>query len=533
MKLFNPTIFRNGASHLLLYAAAFAFLTAGCKKEPRIQPETPPATSANGTRAELTKDSIFLYAKEVYLWNDALPSYDQFNPRKYTSSSSELENFHRELFDITQYKINPLTGKPYEFVSSAASYPKYSYITDHEPKSISPSGEKVSEVTLEGVGTDFGFALTGVGSQTVYQIYIRYVNPGSPAGKAGLSRGDVLTQINGRTLGGDYTSDANFINSAFDQQSLTVAGKKPNGNTFTRTLTKITYTSNPIFRDTVIVSGTKKVGYLAFARFSNSNNAQNVLTQAFTEFASNGVTDLVIDLRYNGGGYVSTAEYLANLIAPSRLNGTVMFTEHYNALLQSGKATILKNQPLTDDNDKQRFSNGRPLTYFDVDYSVNGNTTKFSKKGPLDGISKVVFIVTGNTASASELVINSLKPHLEVRIVGDRSYGKPVGFFPIKIDKYDVYYSMFQSKNSAGSGDYFQGFTPDANTADDVTHNFGEPQEASFAAAIKYLTQGTFVASTSVTVMGQKTSADAVQFRDLKKDNSFKGMIENRVRVKN
>ena len=524
------------AYKVFLYIAALAITVAGCKKEPRVVPDPiiPGPPSASGTRAQLTKDSIFLYAKEAYLWNDVLPSYEQFDPRKYIQSPSELENFNRELFDITQIKINPATGRPYEFVSPSAPYPKYSYITDHESKDPSRAGVKVSEVTLEGVGTDFGFALTGVGSETVYQIYIRYVNPGSPAAKAGLNRGDILTQINGRTLGSNYASDANFINAAFDQQNISIAGRKASGTSYTRSLSKVTYNSNPIFQDTVIASGARRIGYLAFARFSNASNAEGVLNQAFTRFASNGVTDLVIDLRYNGGGYVSTAEYLINLIAPSRLNGTVMFTEYYNELLQSGKAEILKNQPLTDNNDRQRYSNGRPLTYFDVDYSVAGNTNRFAKKGPLDGISKVVFIVTGNTASASELVINSLKPHLDVKIIGERSYGKPVGFFPIKIDKYDVYYSMFQSKNSLGSGDYFQGFPPDASSADDVTHNFGDPQEASFASAIKYLTQGTFTSSvSSVKVMGKSVSTSSVRFMDVDQDESFKGMIETRVRVKN
>lgn len=519
----------------MVYLAALVILAAGCKKEPKIIPGTlpvnPPPANASGTRAELTKDSIFLYAKEVYLWNDALPSYEQFNPRKYTQSSTELENYNRELFDITQFKINPSTGRPYEFVSATATYPKYSYITDHTPRDPSKT-TRLSEVTLEGVGTDFGFAFTGVGTEASYQVYIRFVNQASPAAKAGLSRGDVLTQLNGRTLGSNYANDVNFIIAAFDQQSISLAGKKADGTTFTRTLSKVTYTSSPVFRDTVITASDKKIGYLALARFSSTANAENVLTQVFTKFASNGVTDLVIDLRYNGGGYVSTAEHLVNLIAPSRLTGTVMFTEHFNSSLQSGEATILKNQPLTDDNGRQRFSNGKALTYFDVDYSVAGNTNKFAKKGTLEGISKVVFIVTGNTASASELVINSLKPHLDVRIVGKKSYGKPVGFFPIIIDKYDVYYSMFQSRNSLGQGDYFDGFTPDAITADDVTRNFGDPREASFASAVNYLTQNTFIASTSVKIMGRTMSISAVEFRDFGGGNSFRGMIETRVKLK-
>lgn len=520
----------------MVYSSVLAILVTGCKKDPKIAPGDPapvnPGSSgATGTRAELTKDSIFLYAKEVYLWNDALPSYEQFNPRKYNQSSNELENFNRELFAITQFKINPSTGKPYEFFSETSASPKYSYITDHESKDPSKT-KRISAVNLEGVGTDFGFGFRGLGTEASYQIYIRFVNPGSPAAKAGLSRGDIITQLNDRKFGSGFANDVNFILSAFDMQTFNLAGIKPDGTTFTRTLSKSTYTSNPIFRDTVITVSGKKIGYFAFARFSSAANAESVLTDVFSKFASSGVTDLVVDFRYNGGGFVSTAEHLTNLIAPSSLNGKVMFTEHFNSLMQNGQANILKKQPLTDGNDRQRFSNGKALTYFDVDYSVAGNTNKFSKKGTLEGISKVVFIVTGNTASASELVINNLKPHLDVKIVGEKSYGKPVGFFPIKIDKYDVYYSMFQSRNSVGEGDYFAGFTPDKTAFDDFTRNFGEPQEVSFATAIKYITQGTFVASTSVKIMGRTMSSSDLRVMGAVNDESFKGMIETRVKIK-
>ncbi|HEY0900420.1 MAG TPA: S41 family peptidase, partial [Sphingobacteriaceae bacterium] len=353
-----------------------------------------------------------------------------------------------------------------------------------------------------------------------------------PADKLGLDRGDVLTQVNGRTLGSDFTADANFINSAFDQQNITVAGQKSNGTTFTRSLSKVTYTSSPVFKDTVIASGGRTIGYISFARFSNPANAQSALDQVFSRFASAGVNSLVVDLRYNGGGYVSTAEYMANLIAPPRLNGATMFTEYFNETMRKGEAEILKNQPLTDENGRQRFSNGRALTYFDVDYSVEGNTYKFEKKGALNAVEDVVFIVTGNTASASELVINSLRPHINVKIVGERTYGKPIGFFPINIDVYDVYYSMFQSRNSAGEGDYFQGLAPDASAPDDVTHDFGDPNESSFASAIRYLTVGSFTATSSLKIMGRSMDARAVQFRPMGNGHGFKGMIEDRVRVK-
>lgn len=517
-------------SRFALFFLIVSFLAAAsCKKDPKAVPEQPGTGNPPpaGSRSDLTRDSIYLYAKEVYLWNDALPAYEQFNPRQYTSGASEIDDYNMELFAITQLKIDPETGRPYEFVSDGSGFPKYSYITDEE--SNDPS--RTEEVNLEGFGTDFGFTLTGLGTEDSYEIFIRYVSPGSPAAKLGLTRSDVITQINGRRLGSDFAGDVNFINNAFDQQTLTLTGRKNDGTVFNRSLSKMSYRSSPVLKDTVLTTGGKVIGYLAFARFSNPSNALSALDQTFADFASAGVNSLVVDLRYNGGGYVSTAEHMVNLIAPQRLNGTTMFTEYFNETMRSGKAEILKNQPLTDENGRQRFSNGRALTYFDVDYSVAGNTYKFAKKGSLN-IEDVVFIVTGNTASASELVINSLRPHINVRIIGERSYGKPVGFFPINIDVYDVYYSMFQSRNSAGEGDYFQGFAPDAETADDVTHDFGDPAEHSLAAAVRYLTQGSFNAASSLKVMGRKVDVRSLEIRNIGMAGGFRGMIEDRVRLK-
>jgi hypothetical protein len=107
-----------------------------------------------------------------------------------------------------------------------------------------------------------------------------------------------------------------------------------------------------------------------------------------------------------------------------------------------------------------------------------------------------------------------------------------VGFFPINIDVYDVYYSMFQSRNSAGEGDYFQGFAPDASTPDDVTHDFGDPAESSFAAAIGYFTGGSFNATSRLRIMGRSVDARSVEIRKMGGGNGFTGMIEDRIRLK-
>ncbi|HKG08249.1 MAG TPA: S41 family peptidase, partial [Pedobacter sp.] len=282
-------------------------------------------------------------------------------------------------------------------------------------------------------------------------------------------------------------------------------------------------------------------------RFSNETNSVPVLDAAFQNFASQGVTDLIVDLRYNGGGYVSTAEHLINLIAPSTANG-VMYKELFNATMRDGKATIMKNQPILDENEKVRFTDGRMVNYFDdVDYSVAANTSSFNKAGNLNNVTNIVFIVSGSTASASELVINSLKPKMNVKLVGEQTYGKPVGFFPIRLEnKYDVLYAMFETKNALDQGGYFAGMIPDfreenqASTFfDDPRYNFGDQNEPYTAIAIKTLNPSNAAVSLksggAVMVVNGKqvifnSSSD---MKPVKEDNGeFVGMIETRHKTK-
>ena len=535
----------NASKYVLNVGVLAALILVSCKKEPAPAPvDKPDPTDPTASRMQLTLDSIFLYAKEVYYWNDAIPTKESFNPRQYTSESSDLANFNRELFVISQLKENPETGKPYEYVAGSnggnAGYPKYSYIkdkADQNPTSFIAS-RNISSVDLEGNGNDLGLALSAIGTNSNYEVRVRYASPGSPAEKAGLSRGDVINSFNGRSVGTNFQSEVDYINDAMAGSSATLVGKKKNGTSFNVTINKAVYKSSPIYKDTVLTSGSKKVGYLAYARFSNTTNSETALKNTFSEFATAGVTDLVIDLRYNGGGYVHIAELLTNLIAPSSLNGQVMFREKFNTTMQTGKATILKNQPLLDANDKVQYENGKLVTYFDIDYSEARNVHNFEKKGGVDGIQNVIFIVTGNTASASELVINNLKPHMNVKVIGKRSYGKPIGFFPITIqNKYDVYYSMFTSINSAGQTDYYAGFQPDVDVADDVTKDFGDPTELQLAAALRAIpgtstTLAALKSISSININGQKVSSTALEVREMTPEDDFKGMIETRFKLK-
>ncbi|WP_316832894.1 S41 family peptidase [Pedobacter aquatilis] len=517
-------------SVFIIAIVAVTFLNA-CKKAsttPEVTPTTP-TTTATGTRDELTKDSIFLYAKELYYWNTSLPTYDAFKPRSFSSNETEL-------FALTQYSNNPETGKPYEYVSSTATSPKYSFFD------YGTTGKTASlKADVNGTENDYGFSVL---YNTTTDLRVKYVYANSPASQQGLTRGCRLTAVNGRTSLTYTSANVTFLNDALfgTNASVSLTFVDLAGATKTVTVTRATYTVNPILFTNVYTAGTKKVGYIVFNSFTN--NASAAISTAFSNFATQGVTEVVVDLRYNGGGYVSTATQIINILSPSAQTGNTMFTSYYNAYLQGlttaqRKASVLAHQPLLDGSGKlQTFTtgvNGKYATYADLDYSASSsdNIEKFAKSGSLN-LSRVYFIVTGSTASASELTVNSLKPVMDVKLIGTTTYGKPVGFFPIRIDKVDMYIPEFETKNQAGTGGYYSGLTVDKEAYEDLTKAWGDESETLLAYALLYAKTGSFVTSAAKTsslsaqstTMPERLSVAEIKLvSDQLDQNSFKGMV--------
>ncbi len=220
--------------------------------------------------------------------------------------------------------------------------------------------------------------------------------------------------------------------------------------------------------------GGHKVGYLVFNQFFGDPSRKE-LADAFSLFQAEGITDLVVDLRYNRGGSTETQDTLANLVAPLAADNKKMYTYQFNQQLQQGNFPLLKKKP----------------GFGSVSFSEAVNTINYDKAGTLN-LNRVFFIVTGSSASASELVINNLKPYMEVKLIGDTTYGKPVGFFPIDIFNYSIYPISFRTINSAGNADYYSGFAPDKITSDGVNKDWGDVTEPSLAAALNYIVTGAF-----------------------------------------
>jgi len=488
---------------ITIFLVTFVGLLMSCKKnnaeaDASIAPvvETNELQTPTANRDFLTRDSIFLYAKQTYFWNAGMPSYDNFNPRKYSTDNQVL----------AAIAALPSTG----------GKDKYSFIDD---------GKVAGQ--LGGVSGDYGFSAN---YDSFNILRVKYVYATSPAAQANLLRGFEIVKVNGRTTIRSNQGDIDNLNEGIfgGNPSIVLTIKKPDQSVQDLTINRATYNINPVLYSNTYTVGSKKVGYIVFNSFTT--NSVPLLEVAFNKFTSDGITELIVDLRYNGGGSVATSEAFTNLIAPASQNGKVMYTTYWTKTMQDNQATILENQKFyaKDNNGVTRL-----FSYFDYSYKPTiaaGNQELFNKKGSLNGLTRVYFLVTASTASASELLINNLKPVMDVKLIGRKTYGKPVGFFSIRIDKKDLYIPQFQTKNSANFGDYFDGMPVDKDLSDDLTKEFGDPTERLLAEALNYSAKGSFTSLNTENTLSSTTgvSRQMIDQTNEKLDHEFKGMVETR-----
>lgn len=463
---------------LLLLAGTLLF--ASCRKADK---PAPPA--AQPTKMDLLRDSVYLYSKEVYLWNDRIPAYDVFQPRQYTGAT-ELETAQRVMAAIKG--LQPLD--------------RWSFVTTPDVTGGLSSGED----------KDLGFFVKGgaVGNNPS-KWYVIYVYSQSSAGQAKVERGWYINKINGTTVNYDQEG-ANLLNNIFfgTAASANFEFIKPDGSAVTVNLAKTAYTANSVLHRSVINAGGKKVGYLVFNQFFGAPS-RTELGEAFNIFEAQGIQELVIDLRNNGGGVVQTHDFMANRIAPASANGKVMYQYVFNQTLQNNQHKLLRKYSWADGN------------YF----TQQANSIPIQKAGNLS-LGRVFFITTSYTASASEMLINNLRPYMDVKVVGATTYGKPAGYFPIGIYNYDIYPISFKTVNSRGEADYFTGLRPDFEAPDGVNRNWGDQSEASLSAVLKYITTGSFgrLSAEAETQM-QKMREKEPLSRQLN-ENRFIGMFPER-----
>ncbi len=301
------------------------------------------------------------------------------------------------------------------------------------------------------LGMSFGFIAAN-------DLRVAFVYKNSDPGKQGVQRGWQVTSVDGIAA---TTSNADALSKALFKESMQITFKKPDGTSQTLSLKVASYQTNPVLTRSIISQNGKRIGYIAFGTFLGATAAAE-LDEAFAYFKSNNVTDLIFDERYNGGGEVELAEKIANLIAPRSVAGKLMYKDTHN-------------QKYTSWNETVNFDKTLPASNLNL--------------------SQVVFIATGETASASELLINVLKPYMTVKVVGETTYGKPAGYYPFPVMNYYAFPLAVKQVNANNYGEYYEGLPVDRQQADDVTRNWGDPQELCVKDALSFITTGQFPAS--------------------------------------
>lgn len=431
---------KNKIGFQLLGIIFLSFFLFSCKKDIKqeltsnISPTPPPNPLPVGTSSQVN-DVAFQKTQDYYLWNTQLPA--MLNTSSYTDPIGVMTA-------IRQYSIEPGFATPvdkWSFAMKKTEWNQYSGGMSSVSSSTSAAG-------------DFGIT---VFFRAEGDLRVRLTEPNSPGGILGIKRGWRITKINGST--NITTSNSQYIiDNIYKAVSADVTFTKPDGTSVDLNLQAAHYADKPVYLDTVYNSANGNIGYLVYNSFlGNIDQTAAEYARVFNKFASAGITNLIVDLRYNGGGYVNLQEQLANYLITSQAQGSIMMKQIYNNTHSNENSTVL-----------------------------------FNKSGSLQ-LTKIYFIVSRGTASASELLINNLKPYMDVRLIGNsNTHGKPVGFFPIEDGEWYVFPVSFKTVNKNGEGNYYAGFTPNAIVADGLDKDWGDINENSLASALRNISSGSF-----------------------------------------
>jgi C-terminal processing protease CtpA/Prc len=338
---------------------------------------------------------------------------------------------------------------PYELLKAMKYTPldKWSNVQDYDAFTAKEQGSFVGH----------GFRI-GLDNTLKARIVTIYKN--SQLYSSGVRRGWIVKKINNvevaPLLMNSLTSYNELIGPATAGIPNTFLFEKPDGSELTVTATKTELTINAVLHYDTLHLKSGITGHLVYEQFI-SPSEQELIT-AFSYFKANGVKNIILDLRYNLGGLVPVAQSLASYIAGNEKAGTVFVKLQHNNKNQ--------NQDL-------------PFNFKTTNYSI--------------GSQKVAIITSYNTASASELIINGLKPFTSIVTIGDTTRGKPMGMYSWSCAKKYVFLPItFKTVNSLNEGEFYDGFPPDKLAGDDITHDFKDRKEACLKEAISWLETGVF-----------------------------------------
>ena len=441
-------------------------LISGCKKE---EPEPEPK---NTEIREATDVNKFIYngLATYYLWEANVPA---LNNVKYQNNDS---------LNVFLNKYSDPEDLFYDLLYQYAKIDKWSFIVDNAQEI-----ENWINAISESMGMDFRLYYLNESGDDLIGV-IRYVLKDSPAEKAGLKRGNLFLTVNGQQL-----TVTNYMTLMFTLKSYTLGLASYNGSSFTvngktASMTAVMLQENPVYLDTVLNINNTRVGYLVYNAFTASYDSlikssyDIELNKVFGKFKSDGIQMMILDLRYNGGGVVRTAEYLASMIYSTDTQKIFSITQ-YNSLLQSYFQQKYGDEVFND--------------YF------YGNISETDKMPAVSinslGLSQVYIITTTESASASELLINGLKPYITVTQVGTNTAGKYVGSWTITDVDEEGYVNpnhswamqpiIFKTANSQNVSDFVDGLKPDISAVERASGllPFGDPNEPLLKACLDHI----------------------------------------------
>ena len=311
----------------------------------------------------------------------------------------------------------------------------------------------------EGINDDFGMGLTIARlDSTTFVLVTTYVYPNSPADKAGLKRGDIIKLVEGKSLT-EETFDE-IVNILDNQKMVTFTFLKKDNSNFSKKITKEPYSIKTVLYHDILVNSekSKKVGYIVFQDFIE--NAIKELDTVFKTFKEENVNELVLDLRYNGGGAITVAQHLSSLIGGTNVAENIFNHTKFN----------------------ERYSKYNDTSYFEA-FTPNALN-----------LNRVFVITTPSTCSSSELVISALQAsanNIEVIQIGDTTCGKPYGFLGSGTFCNKALFAInIESQNGDGIGNYVNGLTPTCKAEDDYSKDFGDTSESSLSEALNYILTG-------------------------------------------